>query len=91
MCFYRSLDSYIGRDDFFQGSNLLFRGLSSDFLCEFISSVKRIAISTIIEQQKCEGHEKRDRLAVLKLEFENRISQRNKKYNFVSNRCNILV
>ena len=41
-----------------------------------------MAISTIIEQQKCEGHEKRGRLVVLELEFKYRISQRNKKKTF---------
>ena len=41
------------------------------------SIVKRKANSTI-EQQKCKGREKRDRLLISKMEIKYQISQRNK-------------
>ena len=62
------------------GSNLTYRGLTFDF---FLFSVhflfKRQANSTI-EQLKCEGHKKRDRLLISKVKFNFEISQRIKKF-----------
>ena len=44
----------------------------------FISLVER-KFNPIIEQRKCKGHEKRDRILVPKVEFNFQISKRNKK------------
>ena len=51
-----------------------FCGLTFDF-------VKRNAISTI-EQRKCKGHEKDDRLLISKMEFNVQIRQRNKNVTY---------
>ena len=83
----RSSDSYIGSDEFFlffffSGKNLKFVQAQIHFFCgsafdffkyQFISFVKRKANSTI-KYQRCKGHEKCDRLQVLKVEFNFRIS-----------------
>ena len=86
----RSEDSYIKLADFFSGESykicsrsiLIFRGLTCDFfLVQFISIVKRKANSTI-EQSNCKGHEKRDRLLILKMEINYQIYQRNKSFTY---------
>ena len=74
-CQERSQDSYIGlvflvffKENLFT-LNLIFRSLNLIALkLRFISFVKRKANSTI-EQKRCKCHEKRDRLLVLKMEF----------------------
>ena len=50
------------------------------FLHHFISFVKKKANSGT-EQQKCKGHEKRDRLLIAKMEFNYQISQGSKVKN----------
>ena len=52
-----------------------------DFSIDSISIIKRKANSNI-EQQKCKGHEKRDRLIISKMDFRNQISQRNKSFTY---------
>ena len=75
--------TYIGGDEFFfgffrkslkicSGSNVLFRGLTSDFF----------KANSIIELRKCKEHEKCDRFLVSKLEFNYRISRRNKNFTY---------
>ena len=77
--FLESMESYIGCDDFvpvFSGKvfkffhakfRFFFCGLTN-FQVRFISFVKRKANSTI-EQQKCKGHGKRDRLLISKFKL----------------------
>ena len=67
----RSEYSYIGLGDFFfqekskiwSHSILIFRGLIFDLFISSLHFFKRKANSTI-QQQKCKGHEKRDRLLI---------------------------
>ena len=54
---------------------MIWFGLTFQVQC--ISIVKRKTNSPI-EQQKCKGHEKRDRLLISKMEINHQISQRNK-------------
>ena len=55
-------------------SFLIFRGLTCVFFrVQCISIVVKKANSTI-EQQKCKGHEKRDRLPISKMEINYQIS-----------------
>ena len=59
-------------------SNVVFRGLISDLLLISVQFFcKKNAIFSI-EQKKCRGHEKEDRISVLKVDFNLQISQRNK-------------
>ena len=88
--------SYIGIADFFcfqekvfrkicSRSVLIFRGLTCDFFFQVqcIPIVERKA-NSLIEQQNCKIHEKRDRLLVWKMEIKYQISQRNKSFTYLS-------
>ena len=90
-----SEDSYIGLADFFlfffqekvlkfvHAHFLTFRGLTCDFFkVQRISIIKRKA-NFFIEQQNCIGHEKRDRLLILKMEINYLISQRNESFTYL--------
>ena len=50
------------------------------FLIQFVSFAKRKANSTV-EQQKCTGHEKHDRLLISKMEID-QVSQRNESFTY---------
>ena len=58
-----------------------------DFFQVFFISLVERKFNPIIEQRKCKGHEKRDRILVPKVEFNFHISKRIKKYTY---RCSFL-
>ena len=77
--------TYIGLAVFFFRKvftlNFFFRGLT----CDFLSSVHFYCLKEgkpTMEQQKCKGHEKRDRLLISKMEINYQISQRNKSFTY---------
>ena len=62
-------------------SSLMFRGLNLEF---FLGSVHCLGgkgkQNSIVEQQQCKGHEKRDRFLFAKEDFNFQVSQRNKNF-----------
>ena len=62
------------------GSNLLFRGVNFDLFSSSVHFFLARRANSTVEQQKCKGHEKHDRLLVSKVEFNFQISHRNKNF-----------
>ena len=87
----RSEDSYICLADFYffsfrkskvcSCSILIFRGLTCDFSLSSVHLYFKRKANSTIEQQNCKGHEKRDRLLILKEEINFQISQLNKSFD----------
>ena len=84
-----SSGSYVGRNDIFRFVSIKFIQAYSfafwllcSFEVHFISFVERKANYTI-DQQKSEGYEKRDRFLFSKMEFNFKITRRNKSFLFI--------
>ena len=59
------------------------KNCSASFLFQFSFFFVQRKANFTIEQQKCKGHKKRDRLLISKREFNFKISQRNNKFNLL--------